>query len=216
LVFLVLVLLGFGRAGAAVIFDNGTPLPPGGLVGFTSDFEVNFQRADDFTLAPGMNTIRTIHWWGLNSDAGDLSNDFTIRIFDDVSGTPSISSFQTVFQGTAQRELVSVHDPDDRFFFSASIPDLTLPANTQHWISIVNQSPSSAGSGWSWAASSTTGDTVFRNNDGDSWNTSSQRSAAFFLTDDLPVTAAPVPEPASFALFSLVALATAILERRKE
>jgi len=75
---------------ANIIFDNFGLLLSNNF--FQSDFDppTNVQSADDFLLVPGSSTITDVHWFGayLFDNTPTASDDFTIRIFNDVGGVP--------------------------------------------------------------------------------------------------------------------------------
>ena len=83
-----------GTALAQIVYDNGSPPDPAiGAAG--SDINQDTETLDDFVLASDV-VLREVHWWGMCSDTagaittclpGDL--DFTIRIYEDVTGVPA-------------------------------------------------------------------------------------------------------------------------------
>ena len=78
-------------AMAGIIFNNGAPdLNNAG----ESDFDFPFQQADNFSLAPGAETIRDVHWWGIYAfiNTPTAPDNFTIRIFADNGGVPAVNS----------------------------------------------------------------------------------------------------------------------------
>jgi len=189
-------------ATAAIIYDNGGPDFPGGI---TSDFDApTNQMADDFVLATGSNSIQDIHWWGFYAfDNTPLTDNFTIRIFDDDGGKPSTNSFQTIFTGDPGRidtgiDFTFPTATVDVYEYWVTVPTVTLDPNTTFWLSIVNNTSDDSNDNWFWATSSGSGNAHDRQADGNVWQQHAVqeggRELAFNLT---------VPEPATLALLGL-------------
>ncbi|HBL13948.1 MAG TPA: hypothetical protein DD379_21650 [Cyanobacteria bacterium UBA11162] len=207
-------------AFAATIFDNGTPDLEAALL---SDFnpviyqidEENYitgqpQAADDFTLSSDANTITNIQWWGIydaeeNSPIG--ADDFTIRIFEDAGGSPTINPWLESNIGDIGRVVTGNKLNEYNVFeYQATISPLSLTPNTTYWLSIINKTQSDSNYRWYWLTSASQGNSYYRFNEGEMWTELSNEDPefaaelAFQLNDD----STQVPEPAS--VFGLLAL----------
>ena len=194
-------------AQAGVIYDNGVG-PSDISSGYTSDFDGGQQLADDFTLQPGQNTIRDVHWlgnWSTTIDPSTVTDDFSIRFFADIGGSPNSTILHDYYVGNVVKsDTGSTFNGKAIYSYAAAIPDTVLTDSQTWWISIVNDSVSVSGS-WAWVGDLTSivGTTAHRSLDGNSWSTNSSSGLAFQLTDDA---APPVPEPSTIALILIGAL----------
>lgn len=155
---------------ADLIFDQTVAFAREAL---ESDFEAT-QLADDFQLQPGASTISDVHWWGGYNNNTPGTDDFTIRIFADISGTPEIDPLNEFAVGTVNRVDTGVvgHPDLNVFFYSVEISPLALAANTTYWLSIVNDTtttPTLDFWGWSTSLSSHGATNVVRTGDGTAW-----------------------------------------------
>ena len=188
-------------ASASVIWENGAA---DGSRGWWSDFDQGQQMADRFALSAGSSTITGVEWsgayWSTNTPTS--VDDFTVRIFSQVSGLPSTNPLYSFNVGNAVNRIDSLIDDAtwriDIFNYSTSISPLTLTAGTQYWLSMVNNTVGHTDD-WLWENSSSSGGSAFRFAEGGSWS-SHTPNLAFRLTYDEPQN---VPEPATLALFGL-------------
>ncbi len=201
-------------AFAATIFDNGTPDLE---TAWLSDFAQVEQKADDFTLSVGNNTISNIQWWGVYVGMEGFDNtptepdDFTVRIFEDAEGSPSVNPLMEMNLGDVGRVATGdkLYEFFDIFEYQVNIPQLTLTPNTTYWLSIVNNTIADPDDDWYWLTSAAAqGNSYYRFDDSESWSELNQFDSelggdlAFQLSND----SAQVPEPAS--VLGLLALGT--------
>jgi hypothetical protein len=184
-----------------------------------SDFDVPAQLVDDFQLQPGASTITDVHWWGEyanpNNPGTPGTDDFTIRIFGDVSGTPEIDPLNEFAVGAVNRVSIGVIDGDEVFAYSVDIAPLTLAANTTYWLSIVNDTTLDTDDNWFWnleVPSATTSVKCGRGVDGAIWGQCQLLELGFQLTND----ALAVPEPATWAMFAAGPASLGLMNRRRK
>ena len=185
----------------ATIYDTGPFTADGGAM--ASDFSSSttptspIQRADDF-LFSSTSQITTINWWGqyaFNNTPGP--DDFTLRIFADLSGTPaSIPLFQFALGNVGRVTTGVVSFGSDVYGYSGVLSSpVTLSGGTTYWLSIVNNTASDANDNWYWQrVSRFTGSVQSRNTDVSPWGVIEPSTLAFNLQGSV------VPEPSFLAL----------------
>lgn len=172
-------------SAAAVLFSNGEPDLSAGAVAsnFGHDPEYQYQSADDFQL-PGVSTISQVRWWGIYQGSNvPLEPDvFTLRIFADAGGLPSIIPiFEEQLPRVRRQKTDGLSGGYDVYEFNASLrPHLELPAGT-YWISIVEDvDVEVVGTAWLWSLSSnTTGNHAYRFVDDTAWAAQHSFALAF-------------------------------------
>jgi hypothetical protein len=207
-----LALLVVSPAMAAVIYDNqaGTP-----NFGQFSDPSLQF-IADDFTLLPGQNTIRDVHWTGayIIPNSAPSTDNFTIEFYVDLGTVPALFPIVIRTVGNAVTRVDTGTDVlgSDVFAYSTDIAPVTLTPNVRFWISIFNDTPNADdGSAplWLWAGSVDGGNPfAFRTSPDSPWTASEGVRLDFALTDS-----AAVPEPATFLVLVFGAGLLAIARR---
>jgi hypothetical protein len=105
-------------AHADLLFSNP---PLNNAASIISDFGTSPQREalDDFVLAGPNTTVGHIRWWGSYGDPLDppTTDSFTVRFFNDLSGTPAATHFAEFLLSGVTRtttslnsSLVGIHD----------------------------------------------------------------------------------------------------------
>jgi len=124
-----------------------------------------FACAEDFTLAPGQNTINGICFFGSYIGAnGNLpvAGQFSVTYRSSVNGLPGpviagggpfIQGTNLTLPGPAPTGDVIAGTTAPVFSFQASHANVVVPANTCVWVEITNDLPD--GNGWFWVTSGT-------------------------------------------------------------
>jgi hypothetical protein len=153
------LLLSSSPAQAGVIYDNGSPNLSST---YFSDPDSGFQEWDNFQLTTD-TTITDVHWWGAYAD-GNVNvaaapDDFTIQIWTDSGASSPDALLIELALGTVTR--ISTGDQIlgglDVYQYEVYVDAVTLDANTEYWLTIVNDSVTNGGGGWTWASSADTG-----------------------------------------------------------
>jgi len=211
----IVALIGGNLASGEVIFDNGAPdHVNAGRSDFNGVPNSVYQIADDFLLAPGENEVTDAHWWGLYHDASTPSvpDAFTIRIFEDSSGVPTLAPLVSRIIGSVSRSPTGdTIAGSDVYTYSTQFAPIALSANTTYWLSIVNDTTGDDDDNWYWAMSdSSDGQSALRSTDADSWTDNPYNEFAFQLTNN------PIPAPSTLVgLLSMGLVGLAIALRRR-
>ena len=170
---------------AAVLFSNGEPDPSAGAVAsnFGHDPEYEYQSADDFSLAAA-STISQVRWWGIYQGSNvPLEPDvFTLRIFADAGGLPSVTPiFEESLARVRRQKTGGFSGGYDVYEYNVSLrPHLELPAGT-YWISIVEDvDVEELGVAWLWSLrSNSEGNHAYRFVDNTTWASQHSFTLAF-------------------------------------
>jgi len=204
----VMSLAGNARASISVFFNPPTDSSGCGI----SDFGDGQQEADDFQLGASYSIIQA-RWWGAYGTAPDpaLTDDFTIRFFDDAGGTPALNPFAEVSAVGLTRTATSLtavtfgaHDGGTVYEYMADLSaPVALSGGTTYYLSIVNNT----GSYWGWLEDGS-GDHWFRGADGTAWYSSARVTDFAFELN-------AIPAPCAILLGSIGASLVGWLRRRK-
>ena len=185
------------NSSASVIVSQD---PLSGGDGLISQFDGG-QVADNFTLAADVE-LTGITWWGSYEGSPTGNQDFKVRLFSDVSGSPDTSWFNEYsYNGIGVDSGMDDLFGADIFQYDLSIASLSLTAGS-YYISVVHDDIATDVNSlidWYWLESAS-GDNWARGIDGQSWNLQlANVDLAYRLTGEV----ASVPEPATLTLMLL-------------
>jgi hypothetical protein len=225
------VLFACGMAGhfaqAAVVFTNGNmPATLSQRGHLQADLAVpfaNYTGYQHFTLSPGQNTVRQVNWFGGYNDFVS-ADDFQFSVFDSDSNPIGIGPDQLVATPSilqVDRELTGLKFPSnvDIYRYTAYIADLTLPASTDLWFGIVNDSGGRWLLGMATQTISLPGiDAAFYDPDGGDFYHINNPDEEFRDTSWYPLTLSDdihnVPEPSALMLLGIGCIALWGIRRR--
>lgn len=199
----VLAVAALGSSGTAVAMPIYVQDPLAGGVAYFSSIGGLAQNADSFQL-DGEYALDGVSWWGTATD-GSL-DDFTVRIFSDVSGEPADAPAVTLTGAVMQSDAALVEFSGLAVYrYDLAVANLALVAGT-YYFSVANDGLDE----WWWLTSAV-GDasSYYRESDGDLWS-ADVVDFAFGVSGTRPVT---VPEPGTALLLS-TGLAVFALRRR--
>src|SRR5262249_8355526 len=127
-------------AQADLLFSQ--PVVNGG-VALASDFTRFQQEADNFAL-PLAASVQSIHWWGAYANNDVRSDNFTLRFFGEVAGSPAVMPLVDVSAGNFTRTLTTLVDNlgDPIYEYQADLPSpAVLNSSTTYYLSVVNNTP---------------------------------------------------------------------------
>jgi hypothetical protein len=151
---------------AEIIYDNNGPDLKNA---YASDFAYpvppfgnGVEQGDNFVLMSGSNVITDIHWWGEYDKISPLAQDnFTIRIFQIVSGIPSGNFlYQNNVGNVTRTNTGQKHNVYDVFEYDVNIQASLLTPGDSYLLSIINDS-GTIGNYWYWETSNYGGETIF-------------------------------------------------------
>jgi len=200
-------LLAAANLEASTIFDGGTfdntQYASASNVNCGPNCEVS---GAEFSLAAGSNVITDVHWWGSYSPS-PFTDDFTINIYNFVSGSPSTTPVDTFDIGSSATRTFTgdyyTYDDAPIYAYDVDIPSTTLIAGDMYLLSIVYNTPAGTTQDWGWSLGGSTA-IAWTYTQVEGWTeTSPNQYQAFYLTGP-----SPVPEPSTMLLIgsSLVAI----------
>lgn len=189
----------------AIIYDTGPFTADGGAM--ESDFSSSvsagpIQFADDFLLQSASQITR-LNWWGLYAfhNTPEGPDDFTLRIFADIGGSPSSLPLFQFSLGDLGRVDTGVNSfGSEVYAYSAFLPSLViLGGGTTYWLSIVNNTASDEDDNWYWQrVTRFLGSTQARLNDKSPWSPWGDPSTLAFNIEGTVV-----PEPSTWTVLAL-------------
>jgi hypothetical protein len=183
-----------GSAAASQVYDNGAPIA-GGTSATSEPVSPMQQVSESFVLSSPDTKFNTVNWWGayFGADTPTFPDDFTLRLFDDVSGHPAVNPTYEELIGDVGRTDTGLLDVfgDHIYAYSATVGPYTFSAGTQVWLSILNDTTSDTDDRWTWASPGT-GGYYKRTSDGVAWTQQPTVDMAFNLE--------LVPEPSALVL----------------
>jgi len=188
------------EAATVTIFDAGTYDNTQYAAASNVNCGINCQVSGaQFSLAPGLNVITDVHWWGSYYPSA-FTDDFTINIYNFVAGSPSTSPLDTFHIGSsATRTYTGVnytYNDAPIYAYDVDIPSTTLTAGDMYLLSIVYNTPAGVTQDWGWSLGGSTA-IAYTYTQVEGWNESSPNQyLAFYLTGPSSV----VPEPSTLLL----------------
>lgn len=196
-------LIGSGYASASTVFSQ---LPIDGGVSFGAN--LNSQIVDDFTLSRN-SSIDSIRWWGGEGfPTTPVSDLFSVRFYDDSSGSPEVSPFLTLTVANPVRNMTELNaSPGQSIFEYEAILSQAVPLSggVTYYLSILSQSYN-----WGWSASNHSGNSWVRASDGNDWVSRLDPSA------DLAFELKAVPIPAAVWLLGSGLTGLVAVRRKKK
>ncbi|MEM7455217.1 MAG: hypothetical protein AAF456_12780 [Planctomycetota bacterium] len=163
------------------------------------------QEVDDITVA-GSTTWTSVTWYGHYS-GGPLNDDFSIRLFNDIAGTPGINPIMEENVGAVSRVDTGLDDATsgmDIYEYTSLVGNFNSIGAGDYHFSIVNNT----GVSWEWSGHDNTVGGHFRAGDGQAW-------IAHNFPSDFAFRINAIPEPASTALILGLAVPAICIRRRK-
>ena len=191
------VLLFTANLEANIIFNGGTYDDTQYAAASNVNCGVNCQvSAAEFSLAAGSNVVTDVHWWGSYSPS-PFTDDFTINIYNFVSGEPSTSPVDTFDIGSSATRTSTgsnyTYNDAPIYEYDVDIPSTTLTAGDMYLLSIVYNTPVGTTQDWGWSLGGSTAN-AYTYTQVEGWSETDQH-LAFYLTGP-----SSVPEPSSMPL----------------
>jgi len=199
---------------AAVLYSQ-TPVYDSGQ---GSDVDTPRYNADDFNLIASA-TVRTVTWRGFfccDDFSGPIANNFTINIYSDDAGSVGAlgGSYNVGDVTGALTTPATSFGSIPVFEYTADLTDgLSLSAG-DYWISIFNDTTGDDDN-FTWAALTGFGNSVTSTTDtnGASFTAAGGSKEFYFVLEDAPVSAVPVP--AAAWLFGSAVIGLVCFKRKK-
>lgn len=191
-------------SSADIVYDNMEGAPNSAYysdIGFSTQF-----IADEFTLNNNTSLSR-ISWSGIYNDASG-ADFFEIRLMVDASGQLDFRNLHVIQPGPVTRTDTG-QTLLNRTLYEYSVDisgeGITLDANREYWITIINETQNL---GWSWSVNERNGTLVYNNTSSGFTNQESQGAMDFILEGST------IPEPSSFLMFFAFVAHTSIRRRK--
>jgi hypothetical protein len=151
-----------------------------------------------FSLAAGSNVVTDVHWWGSYYPSPFITDDFTINIYNFVSGNPSTIPVDTFDIGNTATRTATIdsytYNSAPIYAYDVVIPSTTLIAGDKYLLSIVYNTPVGSKQDWGWSLGGSTA-IAYTYTQMEGWSeTSPNQHLAFYLTGT------SVPEPSTLLL----------------
>lgn len=130
--------------------------PPSDSFVSLSDLDTpdDFEQAETIIFSQDV-IVRSLRWWGEYLGAGTIqadADDFELRVYEDDGGLPDMSSVATFHLSNAVRAGTEDAVFTGRFVYAATLPSpMTLKANTQYWLVIINNTVADPDDQWWWS-----------------------------------------------------------------
>jgi hypothetical protein len=192
-------LLAAANLQASIIFDGGTYdntlYSASSNVNCGVDCQVS---GAEFSLAAGSNVVTDVHWWG-SYYPSVFTDNFTINIYNFVSGVPSTTPLDTFDIGSfATRTFTGdnyTYNSAPIYAYDVVIPSTALTAGDMYLLSIVYNTPVGTTQDWGWSLGGSTA-IAYTYTQVEGWSeTSPNQYLAFYLTGP-----SSVPEPSTMVL----------------
>ncbi len=182
----------------SLIYNNGMPDLVNAYLSDSASI-TNTHSGDNFILTSGANVITDIRWWGVYPSAQPPTQDnFTVRIYNFVAGSPNLSSFYENNVGNVNRTDTGNNILSHEMYeYAADVQPLALAPGDSYLLSIVNNTvPTTV---WYWATSNGSSGTLYSHRVaiGEAWRIYSGE-----LAFNLAGPESAVPEPSTMLLLA--------------
>jgi hypothetical protein len=197
---LLILILSTQVAQATLLFDGSTNPTDVNDLGFNDMDYPDQLIAEDFTFSNDA-LMNSITFLGSYYEADTPETDFfTLTVYHDLLGLPdSTSVVSEIVLGDLERTYTGVNffTGQKLYTYTADFSALNLLANTNYWITVVNDTSTDSDDDWAWAGDSTNGIYGRSFDSGASWSDTLAGSFSFSIEGIV------VPEPSIMCIFGL-------------